>query len=445
MKNSHPSHTFLFMSLWLGSLTSAVPGHAADRDADAQRLQSDLKDEHAAGTDLWIYNNIDEAMAQGRRENKPVFVTFRCVPCASCKAFDAEVAQGSETIARLAREKFISVRQVEMKGVDLSLFQFDHDLNWAAMFVNGDGTVYARYGTQSADGPDAYNSIEGLKNTMQRVLELHAAYPGNAASLAGKRPANARYKSALEMPGMERSATFAELTTRQNCIHCHMIHDAQNVQAQRERTFTYDMLWRYPLPDNVGLKIDAVSGIRIADVLDGTPAAIAGLQSGEDITHMNGQPMTSIADMQWVLHHLPNSDTTVTFRGNKSGDHTLKLPAGWKQSDISWRGSLWSVEPKLRVWSPPLSEEERAQHEIPHDAGALKVQWINVESAGGKAAKDAGLKQGDIIVALNGQPLPLSHNHFNLKVKLNYKVGDELPLTVLRDGQRHEIRIKLAE
>ena len=32
-----------------------------------------------------------------------------------------------------------------MKGGDLSQFQFDYDLNWAAMFVNADGTVYASY------------------------------------------------------------------------------------------------------------------------------------------------------------------------------------------------------------------------------------------------------------------------------------------------------------
>ena len=110
----------------------AMLGDIHVKAADGKQLRETIKDENAKGTDLWIYNDIGKAMAAGRRENKPIFVTFRCVPCKDCAAFDAEVTKGNVAVQKLAREKFISVRQVEMKGVDLSLFQFDHDLNWAA-------------------------------------------------------------------------------------------------------------------------------------------------------------------------------------------------------------------------------------------------------------------------------------------------------------------------
>jgi hypothetical protein len=73
-----------------------------------------------------------------------LFEYTRLRPCKDCAAFDADVANGNDQVKALAKEKFVSVRQVEMKGVDLSLFQFDHDLNWAAMFINADGIVYAR-------------------------------------------------------------------------------------------------------------------------------------------------------------------------------------------------------------------------------------------------------------------------------------------------------------
>lgn len=427
------------VAVWLSCAISLAA------NPESERLRDAIKDEHAVGADLWIYNNIAAGMKAAREQDKPLFVTFRCVPCRDCKAFDAEVAQGNETIQQLAREKFVSVRQVEMKGVDLSLFQFDHDLNWAAMFLNGDGTVYARYGTQSAEGADAYNSIEGLEATMQRVLELHEEYPKNKEALAGKRAAQKDYHTALDMPGMDRRASLKELTTRENCIHCHMIHDAEHRHAQESGSFSHDMLWRYPLPDNIGLSIDPDSGIRIAEVQNGSPAAAAGLKAGEEVTHMNGQPMTSIADMQWVLHHLPNGETTVRVTGSRSGQQTLGLEPGWKRSDISWRGSLWSVEPKLRVWSPPLDDSERARLEIPDGAGALKVKWINTGQPGGKAARKAGLQQGDVIVAVDGQPIPPEHNSFSMHVKLNYKVGETLPLTVLRDGKRHQIEIELVE
>ena len=408
-------------------------------------LRLRLKDQHAEGTDLWIYNDLDKALAEARRTKKPIFVTFRCVPCSACAGFDAEVVKGSQAIDKLVREKFVSVRQVEMKGVDLSLFQFDYDLNWAAMFINADGVVYGRYGTQSAAGPDAYNSIEGLGKTMRRVLELHAAYPGNAAELRDKRGAKKPYRTALMMPGLRNKEKLRGATSRRNCIHCHDIHDAENFHAQKEGRLAKDMLWRYPLPDNVGLIIDPRDGVRIREVKAGSPAARAGLRPGEDVTHVGGQAITSIADIQWVLHHLPNRETTLEVRGGETGARTLELRRGWKETDFSWRGSLWSVSPILRVWTPPLEKEKRRALGLRDDQGALEVRWINVQTAGGRAARDGGLREGDVIVELAGEPVKTTHQRFNMHIKLNYKVGDELPLTVLRGGKRRSVRIRLAE
>jgi serine protease Do len=338
------------------------------------------------------------------------------------------------------------VRQVEMKGVDLSLFQFDHDLNWAAMFINADGVVYARYGTQSAAGPDAYNSIEGLARTMRRVLKLHEAYPKNADALAGKHAKAKPYKTALEMPGLpNKDQRYGKPTARNNCIHCHNIHDAENIYAQESGTFTQDMLWRYPLPENIGLVIDGKDGIRVKEVTADSPAGRAGFEAGEDIVAMNGQPMTSIADIQWVLNGLPNTDTEVRVRGSASGAKTLALAKGWKKSDISWRGSLWSVQPRLRVWAPALTEKEREERGLPASRDALLVKWINRGSPGGRSAYESGLREGDVVVALAGKPIHMTTQQFNMHIKLNYKVGDELPLTVLRDGKKRDVRVKLVE
>ncbi len=425
---------------WAGLSQSAMGDDLTDR------LRETLKDKHAEGTDLWIYNNLKFAREEARRENKPIFVTFRCVPCQSCSAFDATVAKDSEIIDRLARQSFVSVRQVEMKGVDLSQFEFDHDLNWAAMFINADGTVYARYGTQSAKGPDAYNSIAGLETTMRRVLELHRNYPKNKAELQGKRGPQKPYRTALDMPGLHNKEQRGGPTTRQNCIHCHNIHDALNQQAQDSGQFTEDLLWRYPLPDNVGLIINAKDGRRVDQVKPDSPAAAAGIGTGEVVTHMNGQAVTSIADMQWVLHHLPNADAELKVATAKTGEHVLKLKKGWKVSDISWRGSMWSVAPKLRVFAPNVSEEERRKHGIPANQTALLVKWINTGSPGGKSARDGGLREGDVIVELDGKPLgDWTNKQFNAHIKLHYKVGQTLPLTVLREKRKETVRIKLVE
>lgn len=424
---------------WLFSLALTMSCFPALADDD---LKSRIKDEHAAGAEHWVYNDIAAARVLAAAQNKPMFVTFRCVPCRDCNSFDAEVAKGSEVIKNLGRQEFICVRQVEMKNVDLTQFEFDHDLNWAAMFINADGTVYARYGTQSAAGPDAFNSVEGLERTMQRVLKLHADYPENKAELAGKLGKPKAYKTAMEMPGLpEGKQRFAGQTTRKNCIHCHMIHDAQHEHAQKSGSFDQEMLWRYPLPNNIGIAIDAKHGVKVAK-LSG-PAARSGLAIGDEVTHMNGQAVTSIADMQWVLHGLSNKPNTVEVRTKGGKVHTIQTTAGWKKSDISWRGSMWSVAPRMNVWAPELPDEKRRNLGLTKKGAALEVRWINRKQPGGEAAFAAGLRVGDVIIELGGKPVQSKPAQFQMHIKLNYKVGDVLPLTVLRQGKRRDVSVKL--
>jgi len=396
-----------------------------------------LKDDNARGQSQWIYNNLPAAIAEARRTGKPIFVTFRCVPCDACKAFDAEVAKGSNIIRDLAAKHFISLRQVEMKGVDLSQFQFDYDLNWAAMFINADGVVYGRYGTQSAAGPDAYNSIGSLEKAMRRVLALHANYPRNKRELFFKRGIPKPYKTALEMPGLENKNKYRQATQRNNCIHCHNIHDAENLQLSRLGKLSKDKLWRYPLPENIGLTIDPKDGARIARVLPNSPAARTGLRPGGSITHVNGQPIVSIADIQWVLHNLPNTPAQVNVRlAGASRDITLQTTAGWKQTDISWRGSMWGLPPRVRVYTPEVKGAELKRLNLPAGHGAMKVKWINTGSPEGRATARAGLREGDYIIAVNGRHINHTNRSFNYFVKMNYKPGDTLPVTILRGGRR---------
>jgi len=429
--------TGLISAVLCVSMTSAG---FADED-----LKARIKDTNASLTDLWVYNDIKQGMDEARRKNKPLFVTFRCVPCKDCAAFDADVASGNAGVRELAKDRFVSVRQVEMKGVDLSLFQFDHDLNWAGMFLNADGVVYARYGTQSSEGSDAYNSIEGLINTMRRVLEIHEQYPRNAQQLRGKRGPEKDVTNALELPGLRNPSKYAQQTTRQNCIHCHNIHDAEHQEALNAGRYTPDLLLKYPLPDNIGLKMDRKSGVKIAEVIAESPAAVAGLQVGEDVVRMEGQPITSIADMQWVLHHRPLGDAEVEIETSRTGKHLLKLKSGWKKYDFSWRGSMWNAPPRFEAWAPVLDKDAKQKLGLSENETALEVRWINRGGKGGERAYADGLREKDVIVALDGQSFQGDTRQFNMHIKLNYQVGDDLRLTILRQGERRDVVIRLVE
>ncbi|MDB5318467.1 MAG: Signaling protein, partial [Phycisphaerales bacterium] len=406
---------------------------------------------HILGNDFWIYNDLAGAIAQAKQSNKPIFVTFRCVPCKNCAGFDAEVAKGSEGIKKLAQDKFVSLRQVEMKGVDLSQFQFDYDLNWAAMFINADGTVYARYGTQSIDGPDAYNSIASLEKTMQRVLELHDNYEKVKASLAAKRGPDKPYKTALEMPGMENKEKLAGTTVRNNCVHCHMIHDAEQNQWRTEGTMSLENLYRWPLPDNVGMHIDPKDGRKIETILPNSPAAKAGLTPGDEVVTVAGQPITSVADIQWPLQNLPKTDATVEVTLLHDGQPTTKtlaLASGWKKTDFLWRASRHSLRPQPGFWAPALNEKQLKDlgDAIPAGVKPLRIQFINNNRPEGQAVRKAGLKEGDVIIALNGEPFAFpTPDAFQMHVRLNQKPGDVLKLKVLRNAKPIDIDLTLVE
>src|SRR4051794_9842300 len=96
---------------------AAPPAGAGEKKpaAGSVDLKAALNDLHVQGetADFWVYNDLPAAIAEAKRTNRPIFVTFRCVPCKACAGFDAEVAKGSEGIGRLARDKFVSLRQVE--------------------------------------------------------------------------------------------------------------------------------------------------------------------------------------------------------------------------------------------------------------------------------------------------------------------------------------------
>jgi len=427
---------------------AAAPDGQQSKDA----LKSAINDLNVLGADFWIYNDLSGAIEQAKATNKPIFVTFRCVPCKACAGFDAEVAKGSDVITKFARENFVALRQVEMKGVDLSQFQFDYDLNWAAMFINADGTVYARYGTQSAEGPDAYNSIASLKKTMERVLELHANYEKVKDSLRDKRGADKPYKTALDMPGLERKEKLRETTARNNCIHCHMINDAMHNQLASAGTFSVKDMWRYPLPENVGLRIVRDDGRRVESVIEKSPAAQAGLAGGDEVTHMNGQAIASIADMQWVMQNLPHGDAKLevsVMRGGETLTKMLALSGDWRKTDFKWRGSRWSVKPLPGFWAPAVKEKEletvRKAVQLAAGAKPLRIQWINTDQKAGRVAKEVGFKEGDVLLAMNGEPMKWEPEAFQMQVRFEHKIGEKLTFTVLRNGKTMDLVLPLVD
>ena len=76
--------------------------------------------------------------------------------------FDEQVVRRDPRVADLM-DKFVCVRMVQGNGMDLTLFQFDYDLTFAAFFMNADRTIYGRFGSRSNQKDPAKDiSMEGF-------------------------------------------------------------------------------------------------------------------------------------------------------------------------------------------------------------------------------------------------------------------------------------------
>src|SRR5437016_7217730 len=205
-------------------------------------------------------------------------------------------------------DKFVCVRLVQANAIDLTLFQFDYDLTFAVFFLNPDRTIYGRYGSRS-ERKDATRdiSIEGFRQALAGALELHQHYPANQASLAGKQPRPARFKTPDDYPslrGKYPSKLDYEGKVVQSCMHCHQIGDAQRrFYRDDQKPIPDQVLYPFPMPDVIGLSLDPKEKAKVKNVAAGSAAAKAGLQAADQIFTLEHQPILSLADVQWVLHN----------------------------------------------------------------------------------------------------------------------------------------------
>ncbi len=351
----------------------------------------------------------------------------------ACKGFDEQFVRDDKELERLEKE-FVCVRLVQMKGVDLQVFQFDYDQTWAAFFMNADGTIYGRYGTRAGNKEQAttHISLASLKKALKRALELHRGYPANKAQLAGKLGPEVEFRNAEQIPGAPQK--------ERHCIHCHNVwEDVRRVKYREKRLSAAD-LWVYPLPENIGLKMDVDDGLRVKAVTANSAAARAGLRAGDELVLLNGQRLISQADIQWVLHNaLTDARLAVTLkRGTRTLQKTIALSGTWKETDLSWRETSWSLRPG--IWTLPLSNAEKQQRGLPADALALRLKWTFGKS---ELAKSSGLREGDVIVAVDGKSAVMNESQFLAYVRTAHPPTDKMRLTVLRGSERQEILLSL--
>ena len=162
---------------------------------------------------------------------------------------------------------------------------------------------------------------------------------------------------------------------------------------------------------------------------------------------MEGQPLLSIADVQWVLHHISPKGGSVRAEVERDGDMTelnLRLDPDWRRADdISWRAASWQMR---RIASGGLrlesaSPEQRDSLEIT-DAMALVVTHVGQYDAHA-AAKRAGFKKGDVIVGFDGRDDLMRESDLFAHVSAHRAPGDMVSVDVIREGLRLQFELPI--
>jgi regulator of sigma E protease len=149
----------------------------------------------------------------------------------------------------------------------------------------------------------------------------------------------------------------------------------------------------------------------VGRVAEGSPAAAAGVRSADTVTAVDSRPVAYWEDL----------DRAVAASRGRPLELRLRRAGG---------GQVVTVTPVLTTVRDPIFKEERTVWDI--GAGPRLVPQIGAVSPGSPAER-AGVKPGDLVVAVAGQPVFTPEE---LMQAIQKRPGQSFEITVERAGQR---------
>jgi serine protease Do len=179
--------------------------------------------------------------------------------------------------------------------------------------------------------------------------------------------------------------------------------------------------------------LDKPEGALVASVSKGSPAEKAGLQAGDVIRQVDGQPIVASGDLTaWVGQAQPGQQAKLSvWRQGKPVELTATLgdasdKAGSKQA----RNDEEAVRKgQLGLSLRPLDPQERRE---------VGTDGLVIEQARGPAAA-AGVQPGDVLLAVNGAP---AKNIEQVRAAMA-KAGKSVALLIERDGNQIFVPVRV--
>ena len=184
------------------------------------------------------------------------------------------------------------------------------------------------------------------------------------------------------------------------------------------------------LADSFGLK--RVDGALVSNVAPNSAAEKAGLQSGDVILAVNGEPVVSNGALSSLIGMSAPGERVTLKVWRDRGERTVEARLGGADADgkqladTSAAGEGGQLGLALR----PLTRDEKREAKV--EAGML------IEQAQGAAAR-AGIESGDVLLAINGKPVQSIEQVKGVMAGKPKSVA----LLVQRDGEKIFVPVKL--
>jgi len=186
-----------------------------------------------------------------------------------------------------------------------------------------------------------------------------------------------------------------------------------------------------------GLGLKEPRGAVVSAVVDGSPAAKAGIKVGDVIVGFNAENVPDADALpEMVANAGPGTEAGVTVL--RDGERrTMDVTLAAQERSASRSGTQderQSEGPHLGVAVAPINDETRARFDLPESVTGALVAKVQP----GSPADRAGVQPGDVIRQVNGMPVK-SPQALAKAVKAN---PDKLVLLVHRDGNQWFVSVR---
>ena len=154
----------------------------------------------------------------------------------------------------------------------------------------------------------------------------------------------------------------------------------------------------------------------------------------------------ALVDLQGQLIGIPTLGAADPNSGSAANGIGFAIPSDrvkFVTQQLVQNGHLVSTgQGFLGVAGEDVTPQLAAAYNLPAQSGVLVTGFAN-DAAGASPAQQSGVKTGDIIIGINGQPV--TNNGDLAGVLLNLSPGTRIILTVQRDAGQQQIKVTLGE